>query len=52
VSIENSQRVLEAFEEKEKNYIFKKIALVLHPDKNKHPQAKEAFQKSLTIFNK
>lgn len=29
------------------NNYFKKLAKQLHPDKNQHPQAKEAFQKVL-----
>jgi len=36
---------------KEKRAGFLKVALVLHPDKNNHPQSKEAFQKALFIFN-
>jgi curved DNA-binding protein CbpA len=52
VSLEKAQDILKAVSSKEKNSGFKKIALVLHPDKNKHPQAKEAFQKALQIFNK
>lgn len=52
VSLEKAQDILKAVSSKEKNSGFKKIALVLHPDKNRHPQAKEAFQKALQIFNK
>ena len=29
---------------------FKKTALLIHPDKNHHPNAKYAFQKILSIF--
>jgi len=28
-----------------RNNLFRRLALVLHPDKNNHPHAKEAFQK-------
>jgi hypothetical protein len=30
---------------------FKRLALALHPDKNKHPLSKEAFQKASELFN-
>lgn len=52
VNLERAQSILEEIDVKERNSGFKKVALVLHPDKNKHPLAKEAFQKALQIFNK
>lgn len=30
---------------------FRSISLLLHPDKNDHPQAKEAFQTAMNAFN-
>jgi len=52
VDLEKSQQILDCFTVKEKKSGFKKVALVLHPDKNKHPLSKEAFQKAMQIFNK
>jgi len=52
VNLEKAQAILDCFNPKEKKSGFKKVALVLHPDKNKHPKSKEAFQKALEIFNK
>jgi hypothetical protein len=51
-NLEKTQDILKCFNPKEKNSGFKKVALVLHPDKNKHPKAKDAFQKAMEIFNK
>jgi len=31
---------------------YRKLALLLHPDKNKHPQANEAFQKLTDLFSR
>lgn len=30
---------------------YKKLAVALHPDKNRHPLSKEAFQKASELFN-
>lgn len=30
---------------------YKKLAMTLHPDKNRHPLSKEAFQKASELFN-
>ncbi len=52
VDLEKAQETLNCFNVKEKKAGFKKVALVLHPDKNKHPKSKDAFQKAMQIFNK
>lgn len=51
INVERAINTLKLISDKEKRSGFKKVALVLHPDKNKHPQSKEAFQKALNIFN-
>lgn len=51
INVERALNTLKLINDKEKRSGFKKVALVLHPDKNKHPQSKEAFQKALNIFN-
>ena len=51
VDVDQAARVLSQFDDKEKKKGFKKLALVLHPDKNQHPLSKEAFQKASIIFN-
>lgn len=51
VDVDQAARVLDQFDDKEKKKGFKKLALVLHPDKNQHPLSKEAFQKASIIFN-
>lgn len=51
INVERALNTLKLINDKEKRSGFKKVALVLHPDKNKHPQSKEAFQKALSIFN-
>lgn len=52
VNLEKASTILRDVDIKERNSAFKKVALLLHPDKNKHPEAKEAFQKAIQIFNK
>lgn len=51
VDAEKATKILSHFSDKEKKSGFKKLALVLHPDKNQHPLSKEAFQKASAIFN-
>ena len=51
INVERAINTLKLISDKEKRSGFKKVALVLHPDKNKHPQSKDAFQKALNIFN-
>lgn len=52
VGLKKAQEQVNKYSQKEKKSEFKKVALVLHPDKNKHPKSKEAFQKAFQIFNK
>lgn len=51
VDVDKAAKILTHFSDKEKKSGFKKLALVLHPDKNQHPLSKEAFQKASQIFN-
>lgn len=52
VNLEKAKQILDCFSYKEKKSGFKKLALVLHPDKNQHPKSKDAFQKAMQIFGK
>jgi DnaJ-class molecular chaperone len=51
VDADLAAKILAQFSDKEKKSGFKKLALVLHPDKNQHPLSKDAFQKASSIFN-
>jgi len=42
--------ILNGMDASSKKYGYKKLAMTLHPDKNRHPLSKEAFQKASELF--
>lgn len=45
------QYILKGMSADSKRAGYKKLAIALHPDKNRHPLSKEAFQKASELFN-
>lgn len=51
LDVSRVQFILKGMSADSKKVGYKKLAMVLHPDKNRHPLSKEAFQKASELFN-